>query len=343
MEIGRLRNPAAALNSFAVVDVPGLGGEGGLRGWNLLAVSPSAVEAVSLVTGSVTTLYEPRASETLAANLSEADSGGCKGLAATGEVVAFVVRDGSGANTLTLKYLAQDRPVLQPLTVHGSTVAGPVRSGSHFALCSEHEVGMFNLDTGEATVLQLPREFRPMLTHGLANLKLAPGAMPVIVLQSPGSKAALCVAGEQGGQSGLLGFDPKKGSRSSFRAVPRGSSLSTSQDGVTCLCTLDAIDVFAPEHFFRVPALTLPWMPVYSDTGCLFSFGVAESPEQHLIRGEWATHAVELIFESTQLSGDTCCGVFRLGNQVLAGYFDFNAEHTDEAEGLKFAHWSLAW
>ena len=341
-EIGRVAFPAAAFNRYALVDVrPALRGPSreSLGGWNLFAVSPGALEAVSLSSGKTRTLYEPHGSQTLSANHSDADSTGCKGLAATPELVAFVVRSGTGANTLTLKFLGQDRPVLQPLTVHGSNVAGPVRSGAHFALCTEQEVGLYNHATGETLVLEFPRDFHPMLTPAAGDLRMGPGAMPIAVLHSSTLGPALCVAGEQGGVTGILGFHPTGGENSSFRRLTRGSSLSLSQQDIACLCTQEGIDVFGPENYQRDLIRTQPGMPAFCDEDGLFSFGETDFPERHRIRADWGAQSAELRFESQECNRETICGVYVLGNRVLAGFMDIHAQENED--GLSFAHWNL--
>src|ERR1700744_4749705 len=89
-EVARLKSGEAGFNSGAIVEAAA--SAKGLRGHLYLAVSSSRLEAVSLDTGNITVLYEPREGESILANSSEADSTAFKGVTAAPGCAAIAVR-----------------------------------------------------------------------------------------------------------------------------------------------------------------------------------------------------------------------------------------------------------
>jgi hypothetical protein len=350
--------PSAAFNRIAAVDVAGQAvaqgaaqgeaGGGAVRGWTLLAASYAAIEAVSLNDGKTHKLHEARVGSEVVANTSEAESTGFKGLAATGDFCAFAVRASVSEVTLTIRYFSENHPVEHPFTLDGTgsgaKVAGPVCHGDQTAMCSEHEVGVYDAATQTAVTLPMPRGFTPLLSRSSRELNVPPGSIPITVISSQFGRQVY-LGGHLHGNPGLMriSLDGNSGDSraesTEFRRLPAGSSITSQADGSLCVSTLDGIDcIGGPGPAVRTGTLE-PGMPVSYDASNLCYFGEEFETGQHRIGATMGGKMREYRFDDPLCNRNTCCGAFFSGRDGLVAYLDVTAK---DGNGLRFAHWSLA-
>lgn len=335
--MGRLTLPSAGFNRGAVVDVAPRG-QDQLRGWVYLAAGPSGVEAVMLANGRSRILYEARPGEPVAAIQGEPDCFAMRGLVADGTSAAIVVRSAADTNTLMRLRLGEDRPVEALLTLSGTQAVGPAMCGSRIAFCTERQVGLHDGHSGRA-VADFPRGFTPLLEADGGDLSVAPGGLPLVLEEASGPSRRVWVAGRRAGRSGLLRVDFDNRDELKFRELPQGSSLARQQDGSTCLCTEEAIEVFGLGPTRRVAANLRGWMPASLGGPLLLWFGYDPYPEKQKVEIGWGERRFRVEFESRDCTGETCCGAYLLGEDLAVCYLDRKAE--GDRPGLKLARWSL--
>jgi hypothetical protein len=336
-EIGRLALPAAGFNRGTVVDVAPHG-QADPRGWTYFAATPSGVEALMLATGRNRVIYEARPGEPVAAIHGESDCQAMVGIVVSGNVAAIVVHSGADARTLMALPMREDQPAEVLLTLSGIQVAGPALCGERLAFCTERQVGMYDRGWGRA-VVDFPRGFSPMLEPDTGDLSLTSCALPLVLDEAEGPSPTVWVAGRRGGRSGLLRVDFKNRDVSKFRELPQGSSLTRQQDGSTCLCTEDAIEIFGVGPSRRVEVNLRSWMPASLGGPLLVWFGYDPYPEKQRIGIGWGESRFQVDFESRDYNSETCCGAYLVGEDLAVCYLDRKAK--DEQAGLKFARWCL--
>ena len=307
---------------------------GSLRGWVLLGIGPDGIAAVSLVSGAMEILYKAPFPEELAANRSEADSTGFKGIASTSEFCAFAIKRSPDEYALALKYLADSRPPEQLLLLNGRDVAGPALCGRSLLLCTDRQVGVYDRDTGAAFVKNLPRRFAPLLSPSSPALTVPPGGMPMAIETSATGERAICVAGMQDSRSGVLHVRFK--GDDTFQELPRGSSFSTNADGSVCLAQPGETLLMHADETRRYPTRAQPGMPAFYDDPYLCTFAEADFAGQHRLAVVRGGRRLDLPFTDAKCDRNSCCGAYVLEGDVLVSYLDVLA--AEDEPGLRFAH-----
>ena len=343
---GKPGSSRAGFNTGAVVEAAN--SLRGLRGYLYLAVSPDSLEAVSLDTGRVSRLYEPLENEAIAANSSEEDSTGLKGLAATEDFCAIAVRKAGGEIALTLLYYSWVQE--QPLKIRGTEVCGPVICGRLIVLCSDESVGVYDTDSGRAYTVPLPADFHPMMNREQRGIGLAPGAMPLAVLNGAGGVEAW-IAGygtnRPGGREplrhGLLQVsldqityqfhDVAGEAPFSMHSLPQGGFFVSTSAGVQFPAQ--------PEKPARRVHMR-EGMPVGFDGATVTYFRPAPQEGWHEIAIDSEGAAAKAYFPDpeNECNEDSCCGVLIDGKDVVVPYLKISFD--PNGEGLKFAHWRFA-
>jgi len=336
-QMAQIEASPAAFNRAALVNVSGADRQGLVRGRVFLTVNAARVEAVSLLDGLSTVLYEAHPAEPIVANRSEGDTTGFKGLAANGEFFAFVLRNERGDNLLTLQYLDQDRPGEQPITLEGGQVAGPAMCDRQIVFCTKRQAALYDQETQTPFVLDLPSDFEPLFSPCSEDLHIAPGSMPFAIEPRDLDRHTIHIAGLSGGGAGLLQIDFEQ-DKKSFRPVPRGSSLSANGDGVACLAVLDSVEVFGAEGAKVHRTRLQPGMPAYYAAPYVASFSEVDFVGRHRVNLASSSRSIDLQFEDDRCNEDSCCGIYLLGPDVAVAYLDVGAG--DQGEGLRLARWS---
>ncbi|WP_058187895.1 PQQ-binding-like beta-propeller repeat protein [Terracidiphilus gabretensis] len=347
-EVARLKSGEAGFNSGCVVEAAA--SAKGLRGYLYLAVSPSKLEAVSLATGKVSLLYEPRDGESIVANSSETDSTAFKGVAATPGCAAIAVRTAAGEIALTLVYFSGERATEQPLKITGTNVCGPWLSGRFITLCTEESAGVYDLETGRAFVAALPDDFRPMMNREKKGIGVSPGQMPLSA-----------IVGESGIEAWIAGY---QADRARGRDAVRHGLLRISMEHSAYFFSgiADGEDFCfygLPEEKFFVgtfAGIEFPGqsnesalretmkggMPVSLDSGTAAYF--RNDPDQgwHQIAIGSGASAATAFFQDAEneCDEDSCCGILIDGPDVVVPFLRISSDPA--AEGLKLAHWRFA-
>ena len=359
-EIARLR-PAAGFNRGAAVRISlennGVAAGAGPRGWTFLAVSPSAVEAVSLVTGEVRTLYQPPAGQQIAANAAETEAMQFRGLVATSDFCAFVVRTGPAEATLTIRYFAEDRAIVQPLQVHGSSILGPAFHDGCLVLCTESEAGLFDTRSETTTLVPLPRSFKPLTSRSRfdlqgtesrsftslssLDLKVPAGHLPLTYASVAGEPPEAWIAGHGiEDRPGFLRVDFKAG-YSRFEPLPGITSIATNTDGSLSVTSSEAgLQGIGHALPSGRPGARQAGMPVVYEAPYFSYFAEQSVDGRHRLQVSSPARSFQCEFEDWDCNPESCCGVFFVGDDLLVAYLDINAG--PQGKGLKLAHWSLA-
>jgi len=234
--------------------------------------------------------------------------------------------------------IGEDRPAEALVTLSGTQVAGPALCGSCLVFCTERQAGMYDRDRGRS-IVDFPRGFIPMLQPDGGELSLAPASLPLMIDEAEGPARRAWVAGRRGGRSGLLRLDFETRDVSTFRELGEGSSLTTQDDGSTCLCTEEAIEIFGKGAARRVEANLRGWMPASLNEPLLTWFDYEPYPERQKIAIGWNERRFHVEFESRECTSETCCGAYLAGEDMLVCYLNRKAK--DDQAGLKFARWCL--
>ena len=360
-EIARLQWPAAGFNRGAAVHIsPGNNGAAagtGPRGWTFLAVSPSAVEAVSLVTSEVRTLYQPPAGQQIAANTLESEAMQFRGLVATSDFCAFAVRTGPAQATLTIRYFAEDRAIAQPLQVHGSSILGPAFHDGCVVLCTESEAGLYDTRSETTKLVPLPRSFRPLTSRSRFDLQ-GPGSLPPTSrssfdLKVPAGHLPLTYASVAGGppeawiaghglddRPGFLRVDFKAG-HSRFEPLPGITSIATNSDGSLSVSSSEAgLQGIGHALPSGRPGARQAAMPVVYEAPYFVYFAEQSIDGRHRLQVSSPARSFQAEFEDRDCDPESCCEVFVVGDDLLVAYLDIDAG--PQGKGLKLAHRSLA-
>jgi len=333
--IAQLDSPSAGFNTYRLVNVAP--GNGAIRGWTLLAAGVSAIESLSLADCKPGKLYEARLPETIAVNRSEADSTGFRGLAANDTICAFVLETAPGQKTLAIQHLGQDSPVERPLTLDGSSVAGPLLCGSKVLFATEAQIGVYDLETRQGAALDFPAGFLPLLSQTAGDLTVAPGGMPLVLMAAEPRETLVGVAGSMQGRAGLLQIQVER-NEAKFRPTPKGSSLSTYPDGAACLRGDAALEIFTASGSRSVPVRTEPGMPAFAASPYLISFGQVDFAGEHRVHVVRRGATAEARFEDPLCNKDSCCAAYVVGEDTIVAYLNIFASL--DAQGLRFALWS---
>ena len=347
-EITRLKSGEAGFSSGAVVEAAST--VKGLRGYLYLAVSPSRLEAASLATRQASVLYEPGKNERIAANSSETDSPGFKGVAATPDLAAIAVRTGAGEYALTLVYFSAERPIEQPLRIPGSNLSGPALSGRFLVLCSDEAAGVYDLESGRAFVVSLPDNFRPILIREKKGIAVPPGGMPLAAfLGGNGPEAWIAgyemerIRGRESLRPGLLQVSMESGA-SSFRDVAGGGSFSLHSlpDGTFFTATSAGIEFPGQASRPAQREAMKAGMPVGFDSGRIAYFRADPDAGWHQIAVGSGSSAATAFFQDSknECDEDSCCGILIDGPDVVVPFLRISSDPA--AEGLKMAHWRFA-
>lgn len=335
-KIAQIDSVEAGFNRNALVNVTD--GSCAVRGWTLLTVGLSSIDAVSLATGRATKIYEARYPEEMAVNRSEADSTGFKGLAANSEICAFALKTAPNRHTLALLHLAEDRPVEMPLTLDGSKIVGPALCGSTILLASERQAGMYDYTTRQSMVVNLPSGFVPLITPSSRQLNVSPGTVPLALMTAGKGATEMLVAGSMQNREGVLRVNFAT-SESPFRPLEDGSSISSSPDGSTCLRRQSEVEVFAPGRTRVLKLNSEASMPVFSAGNLILSFAPMDSAGQLQLDLACNAQAASLHFKDPLCHKDSCCAAFVMCGDAVVAYLNVLAG--DGEAGMRIAHWSL--
>jgi hypothetical protein len=347
-EIATLKYPAASFNRGVIVDATDR--LGAVHGWTYLAVSPTAVEAVSLATSQVTTLYEAPAATPIVANASEADSTGFKGMVATGTFCAFASRTSAAEISLTIRYFSNERSIEQALKISGTKLIGPALHEGLILICSDEQAGIYDPATTESSTVQLPGNFRPLLNRTNRGVFVPPGGMPLT-----------CFLGASGREAWIAGYEVEKSygneqltagmlqilfdeNRATFKPFPEfdPACVSTNSDGSLCISTPAEVESIGRSSVPVRVGKRLGGMPVSYQSGVLTYFAEDPDPGWHRIVLSSDAGTADGYFEDAQneCNTDSCCGIFLYGRDVVVPYLDISSD--PERYGLKFAHWNFA-
>lgn len=334
-QVARFELASAGYNRIAAANVTARSAS--LHGWTLFGIGPSGLGAVSLASGAFRMLAPAQFPEEFAANRSEADSTGFKGVVANSEFAAFAVKRPGEEIALAVKHF-DDRPHEETLVLLGREVAGPALCGPWLMLCTERQVGVINRKDGRSVVKNLPRQFSPLLTPSAPGLTIPPGSLPLAIATLAGGERAVCIAGLQHGRAGVLYVPLRDEAQDFFQELPRGSSFCTGQDGTACVAQPGEVLVMLAGETRQVALRAQPGMPVFSDEPYLLSFAATDFAEQQTLALTRSGRRVEAPLRGTnpRLDRTACCGAGVLNQGVVVTYLNVLAEEDDP--GLSFAH-----
>ncbi len=328
--------PEAAFNGAALAPVLRLGAA--FPEVTFVGVSRASVQAVTVATGEVRTVYKPRAGRTLAANEAGAASG-FGGVVATLSACGVAERLDNGRIALVMQSFSPGQPSEQAFVLEGEAAAGPTVHDRVLALCTREQIGVFDTVSGTAVTMALPRGFQPYMARRQGAMVLAPGTIPLLGARWPEGLCAV-VAGEQGGVTGILTVR-FAGQTSRFEPMGEGSSLTASQDGTLVIAEGEELRVAGAGGWqtLRAPGLRSE-MPVSFAAPFAFSFAGALTPGEHRLAVRTAERGrmTELTFTDPQCRPHYCCAPVLSGNDLAVPYFDTGA---DGEPALKLAHWAL--
>ncbi len=333
--LGSLKASEAGLNRGVVTAAP-LIRDGQSHGPQYLVATARGIEALSLYTGESRMLCGAGDSQAIAAIRGGAHPQSFCGVAAGENQIYFVIEEGERRSLATIN-LASDGPPESLLILRGAAVAGPLLCGTRLVYCTDQQIGLHDSVQGSA-IADLPLNFRPYLAQGNTELTLAPGAMPLALIETRSAARKALVFGTQDNLSGVLEVDFDRGS-TSFTVLHPGSSVSVMADGTVCLCVNSGLKVYGKDSTRWIAGTLKRLFPASVAGGrTVFFEDHVMRDEQHLvIETSGKTHHVS--FEAQGCTSQTCCAAFMVGEAMVVPYFDVSSSHGPS--GLVFAAWSF--
>ncbi len=330
----RIGARAAGFNRFTIV-------EAAVRNTSerrplLLAVDPEGVWSLPLVQHEAGILYSPPAGQEIVANRTAAESICFRGLAATSDAYAFLLRpSGPGDAVLAIRYFDDDRAGEQPLHLGGTSFLGPVMENGLVTVCGEEEVWVYRMGEQAHESFEF-KNFTPLFARSAAELTVPLGVTPLWAGYGERGLEAR-IAGTRDGQTGWLRVFFEK-HYEEFAPLPSQSCISGAQPSGLCVNLLETIEFLgvdqAPRHYGNLE----PGMPIGCASPNLAYFNRGASPMRHELT-VFAGLPLGLEFEDRDCHANSCCGLCFEGASLVVSYIVPLKPKSER--GLRIAHWRL--
>jgi hypothetical protein len=328
--------PARATGCNRVLAVHAGTGTPPFRGPVLLASDPGGIYGLSLLTRESRKLFEPHPQCEVVANSSAREATLFRGMAANGDMVAFLQRaSGSQEAKLAIRYFHPQRAAEDPLTIAGSEFLTPVIVNSWVGVCSDEEVWICDLKDQSRQSFALPKNFRPFFARGW-QVNVPPGSVPLAIGQGNSGLEAW-IAGVQDDQAGGILRVAIEKQYADFYPLPQGSAIADAAVGGWCINKVDGAEFLGVDRPGGRIGELQPGMPMGYDPPRLAYFGRTETPGRHTIT-ILAGEPLDLKFEDVLCNENSCCGISSWGAEIVVSYL--NRANTN-SPGLRLAHWRL--
>ena len=331
------RLPSRAVGFNRVLAVSAMEAPPPLRGPLLIACDPAGIYGVSLLTGDVKPLHQATGSVEIVANSSVEESINFRGVAASGEMVCFLQRvRGAPEAKLAIRYFHPQRAAEDPITIPGTAFLTPVIAGDQIAVCSDEEVGIYDLRDQSRHSFVLPRDFRPFFARAWQTT-IPHGSVPLAAGVSDEGRQVWIGGTQDGRQGGILRVAIDK-QYADFTPLEKGSSISNAYPTGWSVNRVDRAEFFGVERPAGRIGDIQPGMPIAYGGGRLAYFSRSAKPGLHnltLLAGE----PLGLAFEDFECNENSCCGIMLCGAEIVVSYLN---RGTPGISGLKFAHWHLS-
>jgi hypothetical protein len=323
----------AGFNRFAIVDAAFRNNSE--RRPLLLALDPEGVWSLPLVQHQAGILYRPDAGQEIVANAAAAESICFRGLAASSDAYAFLLRShGAREAVLAIRYFDEDRAGEQPIRIGGTSFLGPVMENGLVTVCSEEEVSVYHMN-GQARESFEFKNFTPLFSRSSSHLNVPLGVIPLWA--GPGERGLEArIAGTRDGQTGWLRvfFDKHY---DEFLPLPSQACIGRAQPEGLCVNLLDTVEFLGVDGRPRRYGNLEPGMPVGCAGPNLAYFDRGDSPIHQLT--VYAGVPLGLEFEDRDCHANSCCGLCFTGASLVVSYLV--PSKPPSGRGLRIAHWRL--
>ncbi|HLK65575.1 MAG TPA: hypothetical protein VKU19_19190 [Bryobacteraceae bacterium] len=329
-----ITSPSAGFNRFAIVDA--VIGNRAARRPMLLALDSEGIWSLPLVQHEASILYCPPAGHEIVANLSAAESIFFRGLAATPDAYAFLMRVPTAREAvLAIRYFDDDRAGSQPFQIAGTSFLGPVMENGLVTVCGEEEVFVYRINEQERESFEL-RNFTPLFSRSSAELKMPLGVVPLWAgFGDRGLEAR--IAGTRDGQTGWLRVFFER-HYDEFTPLPSQASIARAEPSGLCVNLLETIEFLGVDQPSRHYGTLEPGMPVGCSGPNMAYFNRADSPMRHQLT-VFAGLPIGLDFEDRDCHPNSCCGLSFDGPSLVVSYIVPSKPKSER--GLRFTHWRL--
>jgi hypothetical protein len=325
---------AAGFNHFAIVDAAFRSSPE--RRPLLVALDPEGVWSLPLVQHQAGILYRPPANQEIVANRSAAESICFRGLAASSDAYAFLLRSpGAREAVLAIRYFDEDRAGEQPIRIGGTSFLGPVMENGLVTVSGEEEVWVYRMAEQVRESFEF-KNFTPLFSRSSSSLNVPLGAIPLWA--GPGERGMEArIAGTREGQTGWLRvfFDKHY---DEFAPLPSHASIARAQPEGLCVNLLDTIEFLGVDGRPRRYGNLEPGMPVGCRSPNLAYFDRGDSPMRHELT-VYAGVPLGLEFEDRDCHANSCCGLCFAGSSLVVSYIAPLKPPSER--GLRIAHWRL--
>ena len=199
------------------------------------------------MTGDVKPLHQATGSVEIVANSSVEESINFRGVAASGEMVCFLQRvRGAPEAKLAIRYFHPQRAAEDPITIPGTAFLTPVIAGDQIAVCSDEEVGIYDLRDQSRHSFVLPRDFRPFFARAWQTT-IPHGSVPLAAGVSDEGRQVWIGGTQDGRQGGILRVAIDK-QYADFTPLEKGSSISNAYPTGWSVNRVDRAEFFGVER-----------------------------------------------------------------------------------------------
>ncbi|HZI56700.1 MAG TPA: hypothetical protein VFF39_07980 [Verrucomicrobiae bacterium] len=305
-----------------------------------MAIDAGGVHVISLVQRDVCRLVRHSQAGEIVVNSRIEEAPYFHGVSAGRGFCSFLFQYADSGNTrLVVRYFDSDRAADEPVIMEESMVLGPTVSEDAVGVCGMDEVCIFCVGDNSKHSFPLPAGFVPYFQRPVRGVNVPAGQMPFAIGKGKEGWSAW-IGGDYREQPVVLAVHPDQGN---YQIHPL-------QEG-SCICATEglgiAVNQISHADFFGIPgpsgrfAGLKAGMPVVWDGSVFCCFQQTDSPSTHEIACWVAGTDPQMFgFEDSSCNEGSCCGLYRLDNNLLAGYLDLSASGF-APRGLKFACWSI--